>query len=299
VSSGAGPESGGDAAYNGERLEDVSMKRGPLSALGTAVVLALALLPGGAAHARPTAPAKAPLLGQYYLALGDSLSMGYQPPIANEAWTHGWVFQFRDLLNTIHPVELQDLAIPGECSFTLIKGGLDPACSTKTVDSPSQLAEAVTFLKTHPGLVNPVTVDVGGDDLNSNKAVLLGGTPAQQKQFFNKVFPAMGHNWAVIFQTLRAACPSCEIIAVNQYNPFPKGTVKFNATALDSEYTHLLSQAATPFKIRIADVYTPFVGHELTYTWVSVQDIHPTNIGYTVMAEAVAKASGYPVKMQS
>ncbi|HVA90402.1 MAG TPA: SGNH/GDSL hydrolase family protein [Chloroflexota bacterium] len=272
------------------------MKRGPLLALCSAL-LAAALLPGAGVGARATT-AKGPVLGDFYLALGDSLSVGYQPPIANEKWTHGWVYQFRDLLNTIHPVELQDLAIPGECSFTLIKGGLDPACSTKSVDSPSQLAEAVTFLKTHAGLVNPITVDVGGDDLNSNKAVLLAGTPAQQKQFFGKVFPAMGHNWVVIFQTLRAACSTCEIIAVNQYNPFPAGTVKFDAKALDNEYTHLLQQAAMPFKVRIADVYTPFVGHEVLYTWVSVQDIHPTNIGYTVMAEAVAKASGYPVKMQ-
>lgn len=275
------------------------MKRRSLLALCSILLLALPLMAGGDAHARAGAAAKPPTPGEFYLALGDSLSVGYQPPVANEPLTQGWVYQFRDLLNTIHPVELQNLAIPGECSFTLIKGGLDPACSTKTVDSPSQLAEAVMFLKSHAGLVNPITVDVGGDDLNSNRTLLLTGTPAQQQQFFAKVFPAMGHNWAVIFQALRAACPTCEIIAVNQYNPFPAGTVKFNATALDKEYTHLLQQAATPFKVKIADVYTPFVGHELTYTWVAVQDIHPTNIGYTVMAETVARTSGYPIKIQS
>ncbi len=274
------------------------MKRRPLVALCCATLVISALWSGDAAHARSHAAAKAPAVGSYYLALGDSLSVGYQPPIAAESWTHGWVYQFRDMLNTIQPVELQDLAIRGECSFTMIKGGLDPACPTKSVDSPSQLAEAVTFLEDHAGLVNPITVDIGGDDLNSNRGILLTGTAAQQKQLFAKLFPALAHNWGVTFKTLRAACSTCTIIAVNQYNPFPKGTVKFDATALSNLYTKLLKQASAPYKVRIADVYTPFVGHELTYTWVSVADIHPTNIGYTVMAEAVAKASGFPIKTQ-
>jgi lysophospholipase L1-like esterase len=274
------------------------MKRGPLVALCSAALVVSALLSGGAVHARSSTAAKAPVLGTFYLALGDSLSVGYQPPIAAESWTHGWVYQFRDMLNTIHPVELQDLAIRGECSFTLIKGGLDPACPTKSVDSPSQLAEAVTFLQDHAGLVNPITVDIGGDDLNSNRGVLLTGTAAQQKQLFAKLFPALAQNWGITFKALRAACPTCTIIAVNQYNPFPAGTVKFDATALSNQYTKLLKQASAPYKVKIADVYTPFVGHELTYTWVSVADIHPTNIGYTVMAESVAKASGFPIKKQ-
>jgi lysophospholipase L1-like esterase len=273
------------------------MKYRPLVALCCAVLVIAASWPGGAVHARSTA-AKAPVLGTFYLALGDSLSVGYQPPIARESWTHGWVYLFRDMLNTIHPVELQNLAIRGECSFTLIKGGLDPACSTKVVDSPSQLAEAVTFLKDHDGLVNPITVDIGGNDLNSNKGILLTGTAAQRTKLFAKLFPALEHNWGVMFKALRAACPTCTIIAVNQYNPFPAGAVKFDAKALSNEYTQLLKQASAPYKVRIADVYTPFVGHELTYTWVSVADIHPTNIGYTVMAEAIAKASGFPIKTQ-
>ena len=97
------------------------MKYRPLIALCCAVLVIAASWPGGAVHARSTA-AKAPVLGTFYLALGDSLSVGYQPPIARESWTHGWVYLFRDMLNTIHPVELQNLAIRGECSFTLIKG---------------------------------------------------------------------------------------------------------------------------------------------------------------------------------
>ncbi len=272
------------------------MIRNRLLAVCSAALLALTLLPSGVIQARSVQAAKAPTLGTYYVALGDSLSVGYQPPVAKESWTHGWVYQFRDMLNTIHPVELADFAIRGECTSTLIKGGLDPACPTKVVDSPSQLQEAVAFIQDHAGLVNPITVDIGGNNLNGNQPILLKGTDAQQKALLAKLFPAMEQDWVTIFKTLRTACPTCNIIAVNQYNPFPAGTVKFDVKALNSEYTGLLKMAAVPYKVRIADVFTPFWGHELTYTWISVSDIHPTNIGYTVMAETVAKASGYPVK---
>src|SRR5579871_2849335 len=104
-------------------LTSVPVSRGPALAAATQ------------AHATP---------GTYYLALGDSLSVGYQPD-TSASWTSGWVYQFRDKLATIHPIELQDLAIRGECSDTLIAGGLAADCPTKSLQSPSQLQEAVTF----------------------------------------------------------------------------------------------------------------------------------------------------------
>jgi lysophospholipase L1-like esterase len=192
-------------------------------------------------------------------------------------------------------VELQNLAIRGECSDTLLAGGLNADCPTKVVDSPSQLAEAVTFLKDHPGQVNPITVEIGGNNLNGHKTLFLGSTPAQQQAILASLFPKLAHDWGTIFVTLRTACPKCEILALNQYNPFPAGAVKADMPALFKVYTGLLGQAAQAAKVKVVDVYTPFVGNELTYTWIARGDIHATTAGYTAMAQAVAKASGFPM----
>ncbi len=272
------------------------MKRGCLWTVCSIFLLIPALLSGGALSIRSTSAAKMTPLGTYYLALGDSFSVGYQPHA--EPTTHGWVYLFSDMLNTIHSVKLQNLAVNGECAFTLIKGGLDPACSSKKINSPSQLAEAVTFLHQHAGLVNPITVEIGANDVGSNITALLADAPAQQAQLFANLLSALTRNWTFIFKTLRTACPACEIITVNQYDPYPPGVLNVDAKALTAEYNLRLQQAAAPLKVRLADVYTPFIGHELTYTWISDNDDHPTNLGYKVIAEAVARASGYPVKMQ-
>jgi lysophospholipase L1-like esterase len=263
-------------------------------ALVASAAVALTSFPMSRDHALAATAQAVPTPGTYYLALGDSLSVGYQPD-TSASWTSGWVYQFRDKLATIHPIDLQDLAIRGECSDTLIAGGLAADCPTKQLNSPSQLQEAVTFLKDHPGMVNPITVDIGANDLGSNQTLFLGGTPAQQKAILASLFPRLAHNWGVIFGTLRAACPKCTIIALNQYSPFPAGVLKTDITPIFTTYTSLLKQAIHPYRVRFADVYTPFVGHELTYTWISRRDNHATTVGYTVMAEVVARASGYPI----
>jgi lysophospholipase L1-like esterase len=262
-----------------------------LAALLAGTSLAMSLFPI-AGHARVSAAATAPA-PYYYLALGDSLTVGYQPdPMTS--WTHGWVYQLRDMLKKTGQVELNNFGHRGECSDTFIHGGLLADCPTKDVTSPSQLAEATGFITDHPMQIRLITVEVGGNDLNGNKDLFLNSTPTQQKALLAKIFPKMGHNWGIIFATLRKACPTCEIVALNQYNPFPSGVIKADLPEIFSAYTALLRQATQPAQVRIADVYTPFVGHELTYTWIAHLDIHATTAGYTAMAAAVDKAVTAP-----
>jgi lysophospholipase L1-like esterase len=278
------------------------MKRGRhILALIIGAAVACTLLPVQAGHATRTSAAKAsPPLGSYYLALGDSLAVGYQPdtsPSMPASWTHGYVYQFRDMLAKLAPIELQNLGVRGECTGTMITGGLNAACPTKVVSTTSQLAEAVAFIQDHPGRVNPITVNIGGDNVNGSLLSLLVATPAQQKAMLAKLYGGLTQDWATIFGSLRKACPTCNIVALNQYNPFPKGATKIDFAPAALTYSSLLSKVAKATHVKLADVYTPFVGHEILYTWISVRDIHPTNTGYTVMAEAVAKASGYPIKI--
>lgn len=254
-------------------------------ALCAAVALALPALP--AAGATPPAPRQ----GAYYLALGDSLSAGYQPDSAIP-WTHGWVYQFQAMLAKRAPIVLTNLAIPGECTGTFIKGGLSVACHTKPVTTPSQLNEAVAYIRYHPGMVNPITVEVGANNLTSIEPAFLGASHAGQQALIGRALAELRRDWTTIFSTLRAACARCEIIAVDQYDPLPRSPVTASVAAALVRYNALLMQVARPFGVRVADVYAPFAGHALQYTWIARGDPHATTTGYTVMARAVARTSG-------
>jgi lysophospholipase L1-like esterase len=247
----------------------------------------MGLVPAAMGHPSAIAATAAPK-PNYYLALGDSLTVGFQPG-ATSSWTNGWVYQLRDAMAKSSSVELNNYGHRGECSDTFITGGLAADCPTKTVDSPSQLAEALGFINDHPGQVRLITIEVGGNDLNGNKQLFLNSDATKQKAILGKIFPKMAHNWGTIFGTLRKACPTCEIVALNQYNPFPKGATLTDLSPVFTTYTALLQQASAPAKVRLADVYTPFVGHELQYTWFAHGDIHANTTGYAVMEAAVAK----------
>lgn len=238
------------------------------------------------AHAATSTPHAA-----FYLALGDSLSAGYQPD-PTISWENGWVYQFRAMLAQREPTVLTNLALGGECTGTFINGGLSPACPTKTISSPAQLAVAVAYLKAYAGQVGLITVEVGGDNLYGHMTAFLKDTPAAQQALLQGLFPPLVRDWATIFTTLRRACPGCTIVAVNQYDPLPPTTTTAGVPMVMALYNGALVKITAPLHIKVADVYSPFVGHELTYTWIARGDIHPNTAGYTVMAHAVAKTIG-------
>ncbi len=262
-------------------------RKSVVGALVTGIALALSLLPVNAVHAA----APAARHGVYYLALGDSLSDGYQPD-KTVLRTHGWVYQFRDMLAKQSPIELTNLALGGECTGTFIKGGLSPTCATKTIDSPSQLGAGVAYLKAHAGMVNPITVEIGGDNLYSVLPAFLKATPAERQALAQKALAPLAQDWTTIFTGLRTACPTCTIIAVDQYNPYGSGDMSAAVAQVMETYSGVLQKVAKPLGVRVATVYGAFAGHEVEYTWIAKNDIHANTTGYQVMAAIVAKASG-------
>src|SRR5215469_9566286 len=110
----------------------------------------------------------------YYLALGDSVTYGYQafkdlaglPP---SAYNTGFVDVFSARLRQIRPgITTINYGCPGESTETFMKGG----CIWITVGrqlhdsfSGSQLKAAITFLNAHPGQVSPITLNLGGNDI--------------------------------------------------------------------------------------------------------------------------------------
>ncbi len=227
-------------------------------------------------------------LKQHYLALGDSLAFGYQP---NGDFTHGYV---NDLFNELHQKGVKDftnLGCPGETSSTLIHGGICKAY-------PSQLAAALAYLHANAGNVSPVTLDVGAND------VLPDTDPStctvNVSKFYTDVATLDANLTKVILPQLRAALKvngrvTGKIVMMNYYDTLQ------NLCPNSVKYTQTLNRHLA-FDVHgfgtIVNVFRSFGGPKTpnpnicTLTWMcaATPDIHPTNKGYSVIADTFEDA---------
>jgi lysophospholipase L1-like esterase len=125
-----------------------------LSSAAVVTMLIFSTLQGGipAAHAGGGATVS-------YLALGDSMAVGYQP---GRGETTGYVGRlWRSIRQQIPGLGLRNVGCAGETSLSMITGKHSPCHYA----AGSQLDAAVSFLAAHPGEVAFITIDIGSNDL--------------------------------------------------------------------------------------------------------------------------------------
>lgn len=285
-----------------------------LLAISTCILLTLAAfgLPGRT-FASP------PMPGSYYLALGDSLGVGFETdtiptdPTCQSPTAPGYVCIFYRYLKRINPqIQLNNLSISGADSCNLIHGYGNGSPCTRVPQHPDpQLAAAVQFLQAHPGQVSPITIEIGGNDLLPLLPAALQdpvGTAAK----LPSVMKNYQANLDLALSTLRAAAPNAEIILATQYNPLggipspplPAGLATLAQTTVTS-MNGIIKQEAQKNNVLIADVASAFDAipggaAALTYTPATLAsgnpsaiNIHPTAAGYNVYGQTVIEASGY------
>ncbi len=273
------------------------------AAIAAASLLALAL-PAGASAATPK---------HYYLSLGDSLSVGWQPDATTgvgHTTNTGYADDLEKLIASRH-LTLEKLGCPGEKTGTMISGGV---CAYP--GSHNQLAAAVKFIKTHK--VSLITIDIGANDVDNcaTAADVVGCAVAGGK--------TISTNVPKILKALRtAAGRSTEIVGMTYYDPFLAyylGTPTQQPLASESVgLAQAINNALTSdFKAvggKTADVatafstYVPFtqtstlapygtvptaVAQICTLTWMCAAspvgpNIHANNAGYTLIAQTFRK----------
>lgn len=271
----------------------------------------------GTASATPAASKTVPI--DYYLSLGDSLSVGVQPGADGTVapTRHGFD---RDLLPGLRVgdrlrgrnLRLTELGCSGESTQTMIDGGI---CDYH--GASSQMDAAVAFLAAHRGHVPLVTVTIGANDVD--ECVTATGIDLGCVQ---RGFAAIAQNLATITARLTAADPNAHtrFIGLNEYDPFLavflQGTAGQQEAAqsvgLVDQLNELLGASYQNAGFRVADVAGAFrtgdstdqvtlsgVGTvpvnvanicRLTFECTPAPvgpNIHPTNAGYRVMAAAV------------
>lgn len=237
-----------------------------------------------------------------YIALGDSYAYGIG---ASDPTTHGYVGQFTaSLTAAAHTtVTALDLADPGATSADLIGD-----YATHGSQGESQLARAVQLLS--GGGVNLVTLDIGGNDI---LRFLDQGQPCAKAiasdTCLAAVQDALRRDTSVnlpqiITALVTAAKAGTQIIVLTYPNPYAVGTnsiieQRTNAAVqgLNTIITGAVAAAQPAATTRgvtltTVDLFPLFAGRAGTLTHIldAEPDVHPTDAGYTVIAQAITAA---------
>jgi lysophospholipase L1-like esterase len=258
------------------------------------VLGAAAFVAGGAAAASPKAPVYQ-LPQRYYLALGDSIAYGLEPPTAGappSSVDTGYVDLFAAQLQKLSPkLELVNYGCPGESTVTFVHGGCDWLKSGGKLHDRfrgPQLGAAVAFLRRHPGQVGPITLTLWGSDLFP-----LSAQGARARE----AVAAFASRFSSLLSRLRAAAPGAEIIVSGAWDPEADRLAR--TEALYRSVDAAIRRAAQASRARVADVFAPLDGKarlcRLTYYCAkhSKGNPHPKDAGYRAMANAFLAASGY------
>jgi lysophospholipase L1-like esterase len=297
-----------------------SLRAGPKAAalavasliLGLTALTALTALGalGEAAAGASPAPAAVP----YYLDLGGSASVGFQPTAARPNGQPTDTGYANDLLTIErarwHDLQLVQFGCPGETTGTFTGGGdrCRPAGQT-------QLTQAVDFLRAHPATVL-VTIDLGFNDISPCLAfhVIDQACLAERLDLVRTQLPP-------ILAALRTAGgPSLRLVGVGHYDPYLASYLRggsnldFSEDSIDA-INHLndtLQNVYAAAGVPMASVGQAFemtqsgsvdlagvgdvprnVARTCALTWMCTSASphakeHPNDAGYAVIAQAIA-----------
>lgn len=235
----------------------------------------------------------------YYLALGNSISFGYQPDLD---FGDGFVDDAFAELRQANVTDLANYACAGETSTTMITGGCSGHLIHHDAYTGAQLDATVAFLGRHKGTVNPITLDIGSNDVlpdwdSGSCTAAPNGMTDLARLDANLTQTILPRLIAAVGTQYRTG----DLVMLNYYNPFARECPE-SADFVKMLNSHLAADAAQ-FGVPVADVYAAFGGdahmadHLCAYTWMcnaQFHDIHPTTQGYQVIAGAVERALNYP-----
>lgn len=256
-----------------------------------------------------SSPAKAATLvgpKAFYLALGDSLGLGFQPNGDNN---HGYADDFFANLQPRGTTTLENLSCSGETTITMINGGCIDAIQNKVHYRGSQLQAAVNFLHQHAGQVSPVTLDVGADNFLLHNDVNTSNAPnCTLSSSFSSDLARMDADLSqTILPQLTAALTvngqrTGDLIIPNYYDP--EQNLCPNLVSVSQEINQHIANDASAFNVTMVDIFTAFGGPTTPnpnidrLTWMDsgfalALAIHPRSVGYQLMATTIEQTVGY------
>ena len=171
-----------------------------LGLLGTLMVGTVSLAESPTSARAATTPV------EYDVAMGDSLAAGTGASTTANDYV-SLVYQHE---LTRHPgLQLENLGCGGATTTSVIHG---PGCSYTT---GTQLGDAEAFLRSHPGQVEMLTIDIGANDVDG-----CLGSSGINTSCLQTGLSQITTNLPLILSGLRAADPTLAIYGMDYYDPF-------------------------------------------------------------------------------
>jgi len=231
----------------------------------TAVAVAAVVISLGVAQAQPWTSFGSKTR---YLAMGDSLSAGYGAMPATNGFTYE-LYQ-TGVIDQISNTLFCNMAVPGTVSDDVLK---------------FQVPQVKRFFsQTDNDYIQVITLTVGGNDMMT---VLNGADPTT-------VLQTLGSNMVAILTTLHLNFPNARIFVGNVYDPNLDITNEKQLVMALNQTIAFAVTASNTKSVTLVDVYSAFEGrHGLLLSdrpHSDIDQIHPTDAGYHVMAMEFEKA---------
>ncbi|WP_165822567.1 stalk domain-containing protein [Paenibacillus montanisoli] len=263
--------------------------------------------------AAPKAEAGQPLR---IVAIGDSLTAGYELGMTIDAVPYGYVERVYEQALYRGRAELQNFGILGLKTPGLLKLFDAAATGTRITAEGIQpglsaypLAEATAAksdrLAEEAKKADLILLTIGGNDFTPIfDAIRKEDLSADQLQ--TRLDTLLDGYYPMLESALRSVLglnPKAAVVFSDQYLPAPKPST-LNQAITDEQYAVLIEgvdklKAQTEaiaakfeqegFDVRTVDVALPFRGKEFGYTSILRGDIHPKQAGYDVMGRVFAK----------
>ncbi|GJM82183.1 hypothetical protein HMSSN139_46790 [Paenibacillus sp. HMSSN-139] len=257
--------------------------------MASALVGALALilfLFGGSTAAPVHAAEAAQADGYLIVALGDSITAGYEPGMTETSVPYGFVERLKEQGLFHGRTSAVNYGILGLTSeglknyITAIQAGSPVAAADiqPNVQDPriASFASGIGQAKADLQKADLITITIGGNDLLRLLPDVKNISLEQLRAQSEEVLKAYGDNLREVVRILTELNPSAQIVLADQYQPVPKlagASIYDELQQLAGKFTAIVDgvvadSAAQAKPIKAAHVATAFTGREISLTHI-------------------------------
>lgn len=250
-------------------------------------------------------PTKAQSASFHYVALGDSLSVGFEPQHLwdSEATVLGFVDRVYEQGLFYGKTTMKNYGVNGLTSSGLrnFMVTVDKETLATRADIQSSLRDPriVNFLKQTKTIkkdienADLITITIGGNDFGARTYIDIRDLDDEQLQLFlEEKIAIYKQNIIETLNIIYKLNPDVTVIIADQYNPFPRINQEMykKLTILSTQFTKVIEELVAQYKkndyeLLLAPVAKSFINREIIWTHILRGDIHPNQRGYEAMAK--------------